>query len=77
MSLNDLKLPSFNLYWAKIWIKHGFFAGMAYRFTDISVKLIYRHFFEVSVNVRTNKLSVIGFGQISALNIAYILVFFS
>ncbi len=35
--------------------------GMAYRFTDISVKPIYRHFFKyrlsVSVKVRTDKMA--------------------
>ncbi len=39
--------------------------GMAYRFTDISVEPIYRHFVKyrlsASVKVRTDKISVIGY----------------
>ncbi len=45
---------------------------MAYRFTDTFYFLKYR--LSVSVKVRTYKISVIGFGQISALNIGYISV---
>ncbi len=41
------------------------YAGMAYRFTDISVKPIYRHVLKyrlsVSVKVRTDKISAIGY----------------
>ncbi len=44
---------------------HYLYAGMAYRFTDISVKPIYWHFLKyrlsVSVKVRTDKISAIGY----------------
>ncbi len=44
---------------------HAILPGMAYRFTDISVKPIYRHFLKyrlsVSVKVRTDKISAIGY----------------
>ncbi len=43
----------------------GLWLGMAYRFTDISVKPIYGHFLKywllVSVKVRTDKISTIGY----------------
>ncbi len=57
---------------------NGKWPGMAYRFTDISVMPIYRHFLKyrlsVSVKIRTDKISAIGYRLWP--NIGYILVIF-